>query len=869
MIWLLLINVVSIRTAEKVAIKKAYQQNWNYPLVKIIEAYDFKNEPSAYFFVFGEENTKDYINVNRKTDKWGKNQFLTVVVSAQEYNQPILEVSKSLPALLVNFDKAKEKVKEISGGDVYFEKYIYNGHIDHWILFKDKFQRKWYINAYNLKIMTQEDVYEIIYEEIKNMTTLSPHAGWNLIDEINFLAQDSGYVDSVPFCYWSYGCSPTASAMIMWYWDVRGFGKLVDFYFDRYDPPEGDYDKNLPNVQRELAIEMHTDTMIGATNPFYIAGGQCGVTQNNGYSDFSCPSYPPAGFSENWYWDIIVEEIDSGRPTHWAVLNYWYNQPGHSVCAVGYVVDDAGDSLVIVHNTWNNIEEQWALHTTHAGGTSRSAVYPVKPGTPNPNNIFITEFPKGPFIPNIEYPIYWELTGSDIKKLALKFVESEKPENVTDITTFDNPSQGMDWWKTSLKEKEGRFELDALSSYNALLAADCIFEKVEIVDTPEKGSFNILAHINWNKFQRSITLGNYLVGISPSGIYTFDISDKSRPKKIDYFEYSCSPAVTYNKGYLFIGNISKKIGIFTLDNGKLNLVKELECKGKPLDIIPGGNFLFSAEQTKGLVIYDISSIQDVKEISFVEFPQIYGACKKGNKVYVALKRNGVGIVDVSDPSNPVKESFTIEDYTILHIVPYDNLLYMAAGNDGWLIVDENTHQVIKQISLDEGTASRIRVTSNNYILLSAKTGGLWVYKISSPQDPTFVTKFKGFASAEEGIDIRSNIVTLSDGNDGIYLLETPFQVSEVKEVITEELEIKKSLSNVIHFNVGEPFSIKLKLYSADGRLVRYLNKEFDRGSHSLAVGRNLPKGVYFIRISLNTLITYRRVEKTYKIVSCY
>ncbi len=863
MIWLILLGMVDYNVAYKVAFKKAHQMGIEAPLQRVIKAYDLHDASSAYLFVFGEEPIEQYIDNH---EDWGNNRFLTVVVSAQEYNQPILEVSPALPPGIVNFDEAEKRLKRIVGGDVYFEKYVYMGHIDHWLRFRDDFNRVWYVNAYTMDILSQEGINKLFNFSQVNVE-FPVHPGWSLIDEVTFVARDSGYVDSVPFCFWSYGCSPTASAMIMWYWDPRGFGRLVDFYFDRHDNVQGDYDENVPNVQRELAIAMHTDTLTGATSSSYIALGQCRVAQENNYSGFICPSYPPAGASQNWYWDVIVEEIDSQRPTHWAVLNYWYNQPGHSVCAVGYLVDDDWDSLVIVHNTWNSIEEQWALHTSHQGGTSSSAVYPVIPGDSVEDNIFIEDFPKGPFIPGVEYPISWNYTGTQVTHLKLKFVEAEKPENITEVATFDSPAEKKGWWKISITNKEGRF---MLQSYNrsSLLAADAIFKKVEVKDVPEKGKFTIVSHLNWNKFIRSIKIGNYLIGVSSYGLYLFDIADAKHPNKKGFYEYSCSPAIVYFNGYLFVGNSNKKLGAFQIKDEKFIKVKEWNTHGKPIGlVITGDKYLVSAEQSTGIVVYDISDISNPQEVSFLELTQIYSVEKEEDNLYVALKREGIGVVDISNPLSPqLKNTFSINEYAILHAVPWKNVIYVAMGNEGLGVVDKSSGSLVKQIELEEGSASRIFVTSKNYLLLSSKAGGLLLYNVSSPTSPSYITKFVGFSYSEDAIPIGSNAIALSNSTDGIYFLQTSFEISSVEDVCLEGIKIEKMFNNSFSIVVDRPMKVEFKVYSADGRIVYGDFYELPTGAHILKIKKRLAKGVYFVKLNLLSTQGNKVIDKNFKIV---
>ena len=147
-----------------------------------------------------------------------------------------------------------------------------------------------------------------------------------------------------PFYDWSYGCSPTAAAMLVAYWDHRSmystsnYSKFVDYHFERNDPLSGGsctIDSHCPNVMEELATAMSTNLGTGGTDRSNIAPGYNTVATNNGYT-FSC-SYN-SGQTTTWYFNKVISEINADRPLHISIS-------GHSICGVGY--DDV--DLEVIH----------------------------------------------------------------------------------------------------------------------------------------------------------------------------------------------------------------------------------------------------------------------------------------------------------------------------------------------------------------------------------------------------------------------------------------------------------------------------------------------------------------------------------------
>jgi len=173
-----------------------------------------------------------------------------------------------------------------------------------------------------------------------------------------------------PFYDWSYGCSPTAAAMLLAYWDLKStygngqpYGKLVDYHFERYDPVEDETDTHVPNLQLELSNAMNTDLDTGSTDREDIAPAYETVANAiNGYN-FSASYH--SGESTTWYFNEVVSEINSNRPLHISIEN-------HSVCGVGY---DNVDFEVATHYT----HQPWIQWITRS---QLQATYPVIPSGP-------------------------------------------------------------------------------------------------------------------------------------------------------------------------------------------------------------------------------------------------------------------------------------------------------------------------------------------------------------------------------------------------------------------------------------------------------------------------------------------------------
>ncbi len=199
--------------------------------------------------------------------------------------------------------------------------------------------------------------------------------------------------ECVPFLDWSFGCSPTAGAMLLDYWDnysyysASDYGNLTQYHYQRWDHGQGETDYNVTNAQYWCCIHMDTDSLTGSTGIYDIGPGLVDAANCTGcgsYSFSQTTTFYSTG-SNPTKWAEQVDEIDNGRPWHCGI-------PDHSMTAIGYEIS-AGDSFMIVHNTWHPPNDWWNYTNNYRiteafpGGQYGCAVILEKPeGDPGYNH---------------------------------------------------------------------------------------------------------------------------------------------------------------------------------------------------------------------------------------------------------------------------------------------------------------------------------------------------------------------------------------------------------------------------------------------------------------------------------------------------
>ena len=328
-----------------------------------IPLYNLQDELLAYTFNFSighpfpaRESLIDQCNIpidsNNKNDRWQIGSFGNMLVSASKNTAPIINYQQSISDEYAYGAEVKRLAAQKLNTDnpSLYRIYLMND-IAKWYCFTDN-NKKVFVKVFPpVEVYLEQEFQSVVIQKYNapRLWKLSEDIdhkwdqfldGKTLISKANHLIPHEEYV---PFYDWSYGCTPTAFAMALAYWDNGGmsfasdYGNLVKHHFQRYDHAQGETDKNVPDLQKALAIAMHTDSMTGNTSPSHWLNGFINATNARGYGFTGQNKYGTSSYYLSW----TKTEIDNGRPIHWGT-------PGHSQTAVGYT----DDNFVICHRTW-------------------------------------------------------------------------------------------------------------------------------------------------------------------------------------------------------------------------------------------------------------------------------------------------------------------------------------------------------------------------------------------------------------------------------------------------------------------------------------------------------------------------------------
>jgi uncharacterized protein (TIGR02145 family) len=295
-----------------------------------------------------------------KKGRWGMDEYGTMFVSARKDIGVIQDYSQSLSPEYAYGFKMETLAGQALGVNVWLKKVYYVNFVNQWFCYTNG-SKDVYINVFPKTQVVEREKFLELTQSMPFFCAKGDYSGeWNAYQTgVPMASKAEVWIPNPEMCKyydWSYGCTPTAATMLLSWWDYNSintdenYSKLIDIYFQRWDAIQGtgENDYQVPNLQRELAIHMDTDTIItGSTYYYDIDPGIIDVCNLLNYNNYSFDASTYTAHDVEWYFDKIMEEIGTfQRP----ILNHIeVDGDGHSECCVAY--DDALN-LLGVHNTW-------------------------------------------------------------------------------------------------------------------------------------------------------------------------------------------------------------------------------------------------------------------------------------------------------------------------------------------------------------------------------------------------------------------------------------------------------------------------------------------------------------------------------------
>ncbi len=839
------------------------------------------------------------------TDVWHRGEYGYVIVSATRYLPPILDLADCLPPYYATLSRAFGVAKKaLSDESPALTGMFFLSPASVWFRFSGE-RGDIYIDAFRVSHTATQMRWDKMTSKWKLPDV--EHPAWRNIgedvDERLFRTIDYGYIDGVPAYLWSYGCAPTSSAMIFGYWNDRGYGTLIDYFFDHYDVITHSTVPDVPNVQQELAIAMETDTLhTGGTDPYNMPSAHIEVANElNGYSFDSHIS--PEGTRDNDYnWDWIVDEINVyNRPFVWCVLSYYVSGVGainHATTAYGFEVDVAGDSMVILYNTWDYGEHHWPLYTLGTAcpcDDSWDLVVTIEPSGGSGINVMFTNPSDGENLLGLmDYEITWEWTDS------LDLIDHICIDYTTDngetwiVITPSTPNDGSYMWTVPEIDTSRiiKMRIRAFAEDSTLLAVNATGNLFLLASSNVSCVSYLPVGLAYTEHSDVMVQGSLLFTADyTNGVGKVDISDPTHPvERARHFDcHGDAVALWVKDSLIFVASYSTTAGgmvVLNINCSHSDTVPTSPITSdtiaevfwytdihKAMDIQVQGDYAYLVDADWGLKILDVSDPESPHLVGYWGnySPATYqGIFVDGDYAYLTMGYQGVKVLDVSSPSDILEVGSYDTDGYAIRCYKRDEILYVADGWFGDLLLLDVSDPEAPELLGSYNTGGYVRDVKSNGVraFLADMSEGFICLDVT---DPTSISRagFMRIGGSAQAVDFSDTLAFLTARNDGLYIIDFS-DIASVEELSgTSKPKEVRILLSPNPFNTSQKIDIlcpvghsiiSVNVYSQDGRCVRTLKASDEKKNTTkqqmLTItwdgrddsGIQLPSGVYLISV---------------------
>jgi hypothetical protein len=419
-------------------------------------------------------------------------KFGSIYVSATRRNFPILMVSHYLHPYFLVGDPAQEAAgHHFDSQDVTLEKiYFLNPHEEYFEFISQQKSILFNVNSLEKKSPgealdveptapgTDEHLRKIeeAWEQVTQLTPVGTPAEEAAKTHTEKKILHWNRLPPIPHTWW---CVPTTQANILGFWDhyakgsgtFLGYGRFIKYWFEH--PTychlssgaqanckwSGAIHNNVPDI-----IDVIIDPTTG-TWPKGFKGLTDFVFKVYGYEFSSGEVKPTPSAANNWAWENVRKEVDSGRPAFWSFK-------AHMVAAIGYRVTSTGQKLVITYDSYGVTYQQKVKEYTYSWCNGFRWVIPA--GGTNGDHMIIDSPDGGETLTRmVPYDITWWVWGVKINKTTISF-SADGGRNWTTIAGGVNTTPGKNsyQWLPDKATQKGRIRVQCYTGKKELIAAD-------------------------------------------------------------------------------------------------------------------------------------------------------------------------------------------------------------------------------------------------------------------------------------------------------------------------------------------------------------------------------------------------------------
>jgi len=284
--------------------------------------------------------------------------------------------------------------------------------------------------------------------------------------------------------------------------------------------------------------------------------------------------------------------------------------------------------------------------------------------------------------------------------------------------------------------------------------------------------------------------GDYAyVAAGPYGLQVVDVSSADFPYEMGSYGTPNAQAIDVVANYAYVGTVNGLHIVDVSDPNNPSLGSLFNPEGRMgciQDVVVSDDVAYVIDEL-GLWLVDVSNPQAPAELSFVDFHGEPHHCTWGvdvaeNTAYVAQENDGLKIVDVSDPYNPVlRGSYSSPTTAGAHdvVVNGEYAYVLDVGHLEVVDVSDPDQPLGKGYCYIGGIGNRIDFADGT-VYAAVGAAGLSLVDVTDVEDPTpgQLVRLPGYAV---GVAVTSGHVYVAGGNAGLFVLECAGEPGSARE----------------------------------------------------------------------------------------
>ena len=247
------------------------------------------------------------------------------------------------------------------------------------------------------------------------------------------------------------------------------------------------------------------------------------------------------------------------------------------------------------------------------------------------------------------------------------------PDNfqLLDISSPDNPVPS------------GRLDLNEKVT-GVVCGKDCAFAIGSTIRSISPGkSFQESSYVTAGTVEGAELDGDTLLAASDNGLEVIDVSDPGNMKQLRIYNFPGTDVV-FRNNYIFLAGTG--IQIFDVSDSSSLPVRSLQTGDMPVSMVLHDDYLYVAARYAGGEVYNVSDPANAFHVKTFGSSTYNDADISGTRLYMKTP-NSFHIYDISDPENPVKVGTYNGTPEMRSIMALGDYVVIADGRNGIKVVD--------------------------------------------------------------------------------------------------------------------------------------------------------------------------------------